>query len=55
MSGPRDSAPPTRIQRQEPPASGGRWGERIAWFIGLWLAGVAGVSAVAYGLRLWLL
>lgn len=44
-----------RIHRQEPSPAGGSWKARIAWFIGLWLAGVAGVSLVAYGLRLWLL
>jgi hypothetical protein len=29
-------------------------GVRLLWFAGLWLAGVAVVSAVAYGIRLWL-
>jgi hypothetical protein len=28
---------------------------RLAWFVGLWLASVLAVAAVAYGLRLWLL
>ena len=27
---------------------------RLLWFVGLWLAGVAVVSGVAYGIRLWL-
>ena len=27
---------------------------RLAWFVGLWAAGVAAVGAVAYGLR-WVL
>lgn len=27
---------------------------RIAWFIALWVAGVATVAAVAYGIRLFL-
>ena len=27
---------------------------QLAWFIGLWLAGVAAVGAVAYLLRWWL-
>jgi hypothetical protein len=27
---------------------------RLLWFVGLWLAGVVVVSAVAYGIRLWL-
>ncbi len=28
--------------------------QRLAWFVGLWLAGVLTVALVAYGLRLWL-
>lgn len=28
--------------------------KRLAWFVGLWLAGVAVVGSVAYILRLWL-
>jgi hypothetical protein len=27
---------------------------RLAWFVGLWLAGVAVVGAVAWIIRLWL-
>ena len=27
---------------------------RLAWFVGLWAAGVAAVGAVAYGIRFWL-
>jgi hypothetical protein len=27
---------------------------RLAWFVGLWAAGVATVSAVAFLLRLWI-
>ncbi len=27
---------------------------RLAWFVGLWVAGVATVAAVGYGIRLWL-
>jgi hypothetical protein len=27
---------------------------RLAWFAGLWAAGVLAVAAVAYGLRFWL-
>ena len=27
---------------------------RLAWFVGLWAAGVASVAAVAYGLRWWI-
>lgn len=26
--------------------------ERLGWFVGLWLAGVAGLAAVAYLIRL---
>ena len=28
--------------------------KRLAWFAGLWAAGVAVVGAVAYGLKYWL-
>ncbi|HEX8583098.1 MAG TPA: DUF2474 family protein [Allosphingosinicella sp.] len=28
--------------------------KRLAWFVGLWAAGVAAVGAVAYGIRFWL-
>lgn len=27
--------------------------QRLAWFIGLWAAGVLAVGAVAYGLKIW--
>lgn len=27
---------------------------RLGWFVGLWLASVAVVAAVAYGIRWWL-
>jgi hypothetical protein len=27
---------------------------RLAWFVGLWAAGVATVGAVAYAIRFWL-
>ena len=27
---------------------------RLIWFVGLWLAGVATVAAVAYGIRLFI-
>ena len=30
----------------------GRIARRLAWFVGLWLAGVAALGVVAYGLRL---
>lgn len=33
----------------------GRFLFRLAWFIGLWLAGILVTATVAYGLRLWLL
>ena len=29
-------------------------GRRLLWFAGLWLAGVAAVSLVAWALRLWM-
>jgi hypothetical protein len=29
--------------------------KRLAWFVGLWAAGVATVASVAYLLRAWLL
>lgn len=29
--------------------------QRLLWFVGLWLAGLATVSIVAYGIRLWIL
>ncbi|HEY0131609.1 MAG TPA: DUF2474 domain-containing protein [Allosphingosinicella sp.] len=29
--------------------------KRLAWFVGLWAAGVASVASVAYLLRWWLL
>ena len=32
----------------------GPWWLRLAWFVGLWAAGVATVGAVAYALRWWL-
>jgi hypothetical protein len=28
--------------------------QRLLWFAALWLAGVASVAIVSYGLRLWL-
>jgi hypothetical protein len=28
--------------------------QRLLWFAALWLAGVAAVAIVAYGLRLWI-
>jgi hypothetical protein len=31
----------------------GRW-RRLAWFAGLWLAGVAAVAALSYLLRWWM-
>jgi hypothetical protein len=34
-------------------AQAGLW-RRLAWFVGLWAAGVLVVGAVAYGLRWWL-
>jgi hypothetical protein len=31
------------------------WGRRAAWFVGLWVAGVAVVFTVAYAIRLMIL
>jgi type VI protein secretion system component VasF len=28
--------------------------QRLAWFVGLWVCGVAVVALVGYGIRLWL-
>lgn len=36
------------------PRSGGLWRRRLAWLLGLWLAGVLALGVVAYGLR-WLM
>lgn len=33
---------------------GQRLRDRLLWFVGLWVAGVVIVSAVGYGIRLWL-
>lgn len=33
----------------------GPWWKRLGWFVLLWLAGVATVSAVAFLIRWWLL
>lgn len=30
------------------------WPRRLAWFVGLWAAGVATVAAVGFVIRLWL-
>jgi hypothetical protein len=32
----------------------GRRTRQLLWFVGLWLAGVATVTALAYGIRLWM-
>jgi len=32
----------------------GPWWKRIAWFVALWVAGVAAVGSVAYLIRSWL-
>jgi hypothetical protein len=32
----------------------GPWWRRLAWFVGLWAAGVLTVGSVAYMLRWWL-
>ena len=35
------------------PAPGPLW-NRLAWFVGLWAAGLAAVAALAWMLRLWI-
>jgi len=37
---------------QKERGQGDSWLRRIAWFVGLWLAGFAALSAVAYVIRL---
>jgi hypothetical protein len=32
----------------------GPWYKRLAWFVGLWLASVLAVGAVAYFIRWWI-
>jgi hypothetical protein len=32
----------------------GPWWKRLAWFVGLWFAGVLAVGSVAYLIRWWL-
>ena len=34
-------------------APGPLW-QRLLWFVGLWIAGVAVVAAIGYGIRMWL-
>lgn len=36
-----------------PAAPGPLW-KRLAWFVGLWAAGLAAVAALAWLLRLWI-
>ena len=36
-------------------AQEGPLARRLLWFVGLWLAGLATVSAVAYLIRLWIM
>jgi hypothetical protein len=35
-------------------ATSSPWWKRLAWFVGLWAAGVATLAAVAFILRLWI-
>ncbi|MGO1542088.1 MAG: DUF2474 family protein [Luteimonas sp.] len=37
-----------------PPASPGPLWKRLAWFVGLWAAGLAAVGTLAWVLRLWI-
>lgn len=34
--------------------SPGPWWQRLAWFVGLWLASVAVIGVIAYAIRWWL-
>ena len=36
-------------------AAPGPWWKRLAWFVGLWAAGVAAVGSVAYLIRSWIM
>lgn len=36
------------------PAGRTSWPMRVAWFVGLWLAGIAVIGAVAWIIRFWL-
>ena len=42
----RNSPPPSRVAATHE----GRW-KRIGWFVGLWIAGVSSVAALAYFIR----
>lgn len=45
----------TDTTRSEANSQNQSWTSRIAWFVGLWLAGVATVAAISYGIRLWIM
>ncbi len=38
--------------RHDHPSGKASWGERLAWLLALWVAGVASLAAVAWLLRL---
>ena len=44
---------PTTIEGEDG-AAPGPWWKRLSWFVGLWLASVLVIGAVAYVLRLWI-
>ncbi|KIT15223.1 hypothetical protein jaqu_30460 [Jannaschia aquimarina] len=44
----------TRHSRDEAGHDAGPWWKRFGWFVALWLASVAVVLAVAYGIRFWI-
>lgn len=46
--------PAPRGSTDPKPTRRGAWPARVAWFVGLWLAGIATIGAVAWVLRFWL-
>ena len=42
------------MQRGAPEGGPRPLGARLLWFVGLWLASVAAIGAVAYAIRLWI-
>ncbi len=48
------TGPAAQDRDDRTPARGSGWALRIAWFVGLWLASVALLGAVAWIIRVWL-
>ena len=44
----------TPMATDAPGQAPGPWWKRLAWFVGLWVAGVLAVGSVAYLIRFWL-